>query len=95
TSLSTFQASTTHRRALLDYQQQFYQQANELASKDEINGYVVARGKDNYRFQAFVDLLKQHQIEVKYLSKIKEVENTEYQQGDLYIPLAQPQYRLI
>ncbi|ATD08081.1 M14 family metallopeptidase [Pseudoalteromonas piscicida] len=95
TSLSTFQASTTHRRALLDYQQQFYQQANELASKDEINGYVVARGKDNYRFQAFVDLLKQHQIEVKYLSKTKEVDNTEYQQGDLYIPLAQPQYRLI
>ncbi|PCK29956.1 M14 metallopeptidase family protein [Pseudoalteromonas piscicida] len=95
TSLSTFQAGVSHKQALLEYQQQFYQQASTLASKDEINGYVVAKGEDSYRFTAFIDLLKQHHIEVKYLAKDKEVDNRNYQQGDLYIPLAQPQYRLI
>lgn len=95
TSLSTFQAGITHRRALLEYQQQFYQQAKVLASKDDTKGYVVARGQDSYRFEAFIHLLKQHQIEVKYLSKEKEIDDQVYQQGDLYIPLEQSQYRLI
>ncbi|WP_419148980.1 M14 metallopeptidase family protein [Pseudoalteromonas 'SMAR'] len=95
TSLSTFKAGLANKKALLDYQQNFYAKATELGSKDDNYGFVVAKGNDAYRFDAFKSLLQQHDINVQYLTKSKEIKDGEYHQGDLFVPLAQPQYRLI
>ncbi|MBQ4850472.1 M14 metallopeptidase family protein [Pseudoalteromonas sp. MMG012] len=95
TSLSTFTGIMANKKQLLSYQQQFYQQAVALADKEKFAGYVVSAGQDQQKFETFLSLLSQHQIEGFTLQKPFKVAGYQYQIGDIYVPLAQPQYRLV
>ncbi|WP_404342079.1 M14 metallopeptidase family protein [Pseudoalteromonas mariniglutinosa] len=95
TSLSTFQAAIDNRQALLDYQAKFYNQAIELADDEDYQGYVVKGGADRSRMQLFLDLLKQHQINAYKLEEPLTVNNQKFANTSYYVPLAQPQFRLI
>ncbi|WP_372767497.1 M14 metallopeptidase family protein [Pseudoalteromonas sp.] len=96
TSLSTFDAVVSGKQGLLSYQQRFYQDTAKLAKKDDVKGYLVAGGKDKSRFNAFLTLLNQHQINAYPLNKDASVAKQTFQaNSSVFIPLNQPQYRLI
>ncbi|MCQ8891378.1 M14 family metallopeptidase [Pseudoalteromonas carrageenovora] len=95
TSLSTFKAAVDNRVALLEYQAQFYNQAIDLAKEESFEGYVVEGEKDNTRIKHFLGLLKQHQIDAFALTKPLKAKGKNFTTNSYFIPLAQPQYRLI
>ena len=95
TSMSTFEAAIDNRKALLDYQAKFYNQAADLANEEDFKGYVVDAGKDAARFSLFLDLLKQHQITAYPLNKALKVEGKRFSEQSYFIPLAQSQFRLV
>ncbi|MBB1410978.1 M14 metallopeptidase family protein [Pseudoalteromonas sp. SG44-17] len=95
TSLSTFQAAIDNRQALLDYQASFYNNAIELASDEDYKGYVVQGGADTTRSALFLDLLKQHQIKAYPLNKAVKADGKNFSAKSYFVPLAQPQYRLV
>ncbi|TGE81017.1 peptidase M14 [Pseudoalteromonas sp. KS88] len=95
TSMSTFQAAIDNRKALLDYQAKFYNQAVDLANEEDFKGYVVDAGKDAARFSLFLDLLKQHKITAYPLNKALKVEGKRFSEQSYFIPLAQAQFRLV
>ncbi len=95
TSLSTFKAALENRTALLDYQAEFYNQAIELAKDENFQGYVIAGGRDNRRVSDFLSVLKQHQINAYAMNKELTVAGQTFAANSYYVPLAQPQYRLI
>ncbi|BBN82813.1 peptidase M14 [Pseudoalteromonas sp. A25] len=91
TSLSTFEGVLQNKVQLQNYQQQFYQSAKKLAKNDDFKGYIVAANGDKQKLTAFLDLLKQHHIEVYPLQESYK----DYLAGDVFIPLEQSQYRLL
>ncbi|GAB0111092.1 M14 family zinc carboxypeptidase [Pseudoalteromonas distincta] len=95
TSLSTFKAAVDNRQALLDYQAKFYNQATDLASDESFEGYVIEGADDNTRIKDFLGLLKQHQIDAFSLTKSLKANGNNYTTNSYFVPLAQPQYRLI
>ncbi|MDK1288978.1 M14 metallopeptidase family protein [Pseudoalteromonas umbrosa] len=95
TTLSTFQGVNAHKAELMKYQRAFFDSISELASKEKYKGFVVAKGQDTYRFEQFSELLKRHQVDAYPLTKALKVGELNYQVGDLYIPLKQPQLRFI
>ncbi|WP_394227510.1 M14 metallopeptidase family protein [Pseudoalteromonas spongiae] len=96
TSLSTFDAVVSGKQGLLSYQQKFYQDTAKLVKKDKVKGYVVAAGNDKSRYELFLSLLQQHQIKAYPLSKDVSVNKQDFSaNSSVYIPLNQPQYRLI
>jgi hypothetical protein len=95
TSLSTFDAAIDNRQALLDYQARFYNEATKLANDERFEGYIVEGGNDNTRIKDFLALLKQHQIEAFAVTKTVKANGKNFSTSSFYIPLAQPQYRLV
>ena len=95
TSLSTFQAAIDNRTDLLDYQAKFYNKAVDLAGDEDFKGYVVKGGADQSRMQYFLDLLRQHQINAYMLEEPLKVNGQSFSEQSYYVPLAQPQFRLI
>lgn len=95
TSLSTFKAAIDNRQALLDYQANFYNQAADLASDESFEGYVVEGASDNTRTKHFLELLKQHQINAYPLTKPLKANGKSFSTHSYFVPLAQPQYRLV
>ncbi|NOU52772.1 peptidase M14 [Pseudoalteromonas sp. JBTF-M23] len=91
TSLSTFDGVLRNKQALLNYQRQFYQTAKKLAKDEGFKGYIVSADGDYQKFSAFLEVLKQHHIEAYPLQD----NYKEYTVGDVFIPLEQPQYRLL
>jgi len=96
TSLSTIEGAWQNRKKLAKYRSTFYQQAEVAAKKEKFTGYLIHQDKDNYRLNAFLDKLQQHQIKIYALShdfrhqgKIISAKNS------YFIPIVQPQYRLI
>lgn len=96
TSLSTFAGSLANKQALLDYQTEFVKQTAELIKKDGLKGYLLSEKHDKSRFNALQAILKQHQITLKGLSKpVKVADKTYDPEHSIFVPLDQPQYRLI
>ncbi|CAM4088210.1 M14 metallopeptidase family protein [Pseudoalteromonas byunsanensis] len=91
TSLSTFSGVVEHKAQLLAYQQSFYGEAEKLAAKEDFSGYLVAADGDEQKFAEFLILLKQHQIDAYPLKS----DYKTFKAGDVFIPLKQPQYRLL
>lgn len=96
TSLSTLEGAFANRRKLHDYRQQFYQDVDDLADDEDFDGYFVYEAKDHYRLQALLKVLHQHQIKIYPLRENFQYDDKSYQaEHGYYIPLAQPQYRVI
>ncbi len=96
TSLSTFAGSLANKNALLEYQPEFVKQTADLIKDDDITGYVLSERHDKNRFQVLKNILEQHQISIKGLSKTLKVGDRSFEpEHSFYVPLNQPQYRLI
>ncbi|WP_199610645.1 M14 family zinc carboxypeptidase [Flocculibacter collagenilyticus] len=95
-SLSTFQGALINKKPLLDYQADFYSNVDKQASDDPLNGYLLSEKHDSFRLNALLTTLKRHQIEAYQLTKDLTLDNQNYGKDYSYfVPLAQPQYRLI
>jgi len=96
TSLSTINGAWENREQLKQYRSDFYQQSEKLAKQERFSGYLLHENKDNYRLNALLDKLAQHKIKVYPLSADFEFQDKEYRKNNsYYVPLAQPQFRLI
>jgi hypothetical protein len=95
-SLSTFAGALANREALLAHQRKFYSDYGTLADKDELSGYIISEAYDVTRLEKLLELLQSHQIKAYQLSKDWSINNQQFDQhNSYYIPLEQPQYRLI
>ncbi|MCB0395277.1 MAG: zinc carboxypeptidase [Flavobacteriales bacterium] len=96
TSLSTLKASVEIREELLDFQRQFYLDAEKEAHHDPVKAFVVDCKNDEGRMYHFLKLLRHHKINIYHLAKEIEVNGVRFKPGTAYImPMEQPQYRLI
>lgn len=96
TSLSTFAGSLENKQGLLDFQTEFVKQTAQLIKDDEITGYILSESHDKTRFAHLQNILKQHQIIFKPLSKEVEIDDKTFEpSSSVFVPLDQPQYRLI
>jgi len=95
-SFSTLEGSLKHKSELLDFQWRFEQDAKKIAKNADEDGYVVGGVKDKTRLNALLNLLSQHQIQAFPLTKSAKLNgNTFTAENSVFIPLAQPQVRLI
>lgn len=96
TSLSTFAGALANKQAILDYQLEFAEQTKGLVKGDETAGYILSEKYDPVRFSKMLDILSAHQIEYFPLSKDVKVQGQTFDAtNSLFVPLDQPQYRLI
>jgi hypothetical protein len=96
TSLSTIEGAWKNQAKFKSYRKDFYQLAQEEASDEHFNGYIVTEKKDSYRLGVFLSKLQQHQIKAYPLTQNYEIKDKTYvAEQSYYIPLAQPQYRVI
>jgi len=95
TSLSTFKAAIDNRQALLEYQANFYNKAVELAKDEDYQGYIVQADEDHTRTNDFLSILKQHQINAYPMKEGLKAEGKNFTANSYFVPLAQPQYRLV
>ncbi|WJG09330.1 M14 metallopeptidase family protein [Aliiglaciecola sp. LCG003] len=96
TSLSTFKGAVANKPALLKYQADFAKHTDQLLNDDDERGYLLTQGKDSGRFNQLKQILQQHQIEFFGLDKDAKIDDATYRSVDsIFVPLEQPQYRLI
>ena len=90
-TLSSLKASKEMRVELLNYQRDFYKEANS----DAVKAYVFGESNDKARTWEMVNILQRNQIEVFQLSKNETIGNQQFTKGNAYVvPLSQPQHRL-
>jgi len=96
TSLSTIKGAWENKEQLKQYRSKFYHNAEKAAGKEKFSGYLIHESKDTYRLNAFLNTLKQQQIEIYPLSSDFRHNGKIYTAKQSYfIPIVQPQYRLI
>ncbi|MEO1516708.1 MAG: M14 metallopeptidase family protein [Bacteroidota bacterium] len=95
-SLSTQKAALGMRKSLLTFQRDFYKTAIAEAQKDKTKGFIFGQTKDRARLFHFIEILEQHQIKVFSIDKDVSVKGKTFDKDQsYYVPLKQPQYRLI
>ena len=96
TSLSTLKGSWQNFDKLKQYRTNFVAEAEKLAKKDEISGYLISEDFDQQKLSFFLGKLNLHQINVYPLSEDFKYKDKVYRQGaSFYVPLQQKQYRVI
>lgn len=96
TSLSTFAGALSNKKALLDFQRQFFNDTKALIKDDNTRGYLLKEENDSGRFLQLQSILQQHQIDFKFLAKTVSEDDKSYTPSNsIFVPLDQPQYRLI
>ncbi|HCM45981.1 MAG TPA: hypothetical protein DIS98_00175 [Colwellia sp.] len=96
TSLSTINGAWKNKEQLKQYRSDFYQQSDKLAKKQGFSGYLLHESNDNFRLNALLSKLTQHKINVYPLNADFEFNDKKYlKNNSYYVPLAQPQFRLI
>lgn len=96
TSLSTFAGAMANKAAIAAYQRQFYRDTQALIKDDELHGFIVKAPKDTARFERMLGIFKAHKIIYQLVSDSVTFDGVSYEQKDsIYVPLDQPQYRLI
>ncbi|MEN8124965.1 MAG: M14 family zinc carboxypeptidase [Bacteroidota bacterium] len=95
-SFATIKAAIKHKDILYNYQNKFFNEAIDKASKSKIKGYVFGDNYDKNRNKAFLDLLLKHKIKVYNLDKDLSVNNKTFKAESGYIvPTKQKQYYLV
>ncbi|MEM6966932.1 MAG: M14 metallopeptidase family protein [Bacteroidota bacterium] len=96
TAMSTLRAAVDLRKDLLNFQRDFYKTAMDEARKDSRKGFVFSESKDRSRLRHFVNLLQSHGIQIHTLQQdFSEGDKKFAKENSFYVPLEQPQYRLI
>ncbi len=96
TSLSTLQAARELREELLNYQRDFYADAIKAANGDPVAAYALNDNHDPSRVNHLVEVLLQHNIQVKRPKQDVKAGNQVLLKDHTYlVELQQPQYHLI
>jgi hypothetical protein len=96
TSLSTFAGALANKKAILDYQIDFANQTKDLVKDDDLAGYILNEKFDQARFSKMLEILSAHQIQYYPLSKDVKIDGQIFDTvNSMFVPLDQPQYRLI
>ncbi len=83
TSLSTQKAGIALKDQLIDFQDDFYKDIGTKKDKSNVKGYSFSEKRDKSKLNAFLTLLRRHQIDI-------------YQEGEQYlVPVNQAQKYLI
>jgi hypothetical protein len=95
-ALATIKGAVAERENLLKFQRKFFDSALASAQKNPVKGYVVSAGDDETRTRTFLNTLLLHRIQCYPLKKeIKQEGQTFPANHSYYIPMNQPQYRMI
>lgn len=96
TALSTQKAGLEMRAELLEYQKEFYVNAQKEANTAAVKGYVFSDPTDQTKVHELLKILVQHQIEVHQLAKTMQVNGETFEAANSYIvPTDQTQHRLV
>ncbi len=95
-ALSTLEAAKNMRTTILQYQQQFYENARKEAANTTAKAYVFGDRKDAAKAYHLAELLKRHKITVHEVKNDFTTDGKMYKKGASYIvPKKQRQSRLI
>jgi hypothetical protein len=95
-SLATIRGSIGEKDLLRKLRQNFYSSAMAQAKASPIKGYVFGDPKDATRTNAFINLLRMHQIEVYELGQSITAGNKTFEKGKTYIvPTEQTNYIMV
>ena len=96
TAFSTQAAAVALRQDLLNFQRDFYKNAQTAAQRDSRKAFIVGEKYDAARLAKFAEMLHRQKVDMYGLSQNVVVKGTEYEKGKAYIiPLGQQQYKLI
>lgn len=95
-SFSTLRGAQANRRQLLEYQQSFYAEALAEGRADKRRAFIFGDSHDPARAALMAQVLDRHHVELRSVTEEVTVDGVNYRPGSAYwVPLAQPQYRLI
>lgn len=95
-SLATIKASLAEKASLLKCRRDFFSTAAAQAKANPVKAYVFGDAGDATRTNAFVNLLRMHQIEVYHLDNDMTLDGKKYMRGKTYlVPTEQPNYIMI
>ncbi|MCU4677671.1 M14 family zinc carboxypeptidase [Catenovulum sp. 2E275] len=95
-ALSIIEAANAKRDELLNYQQSFFKQSIAQAKDDKVSGYLITDEAGSNRLNAFLGLLKLHQIQAYPLTENFILDDHTFDKKNTYwVAFNQPQYRLI
>ena len=96
TGLSTLKAAVNLRLEILDYQNKFYKNAADEASKFKNEAIIFGNSKDSYRTNKLAEILRRHEIEIYSLDNDTKHNNKIYKKGYAYVvPKNQKKHRLL
>lgn len=95
TSLSTFAGAMANKQALLAYQQQFFNETQDLYKDDKTRGYLIAASHDDARMRNVAEFFTAHKIDFQYLSEDFSFDQQRFAAGSIFVPTDQAQYRLL
>ncbi len=94
-SMSSIRGALDNKKELNDYQREFFE-ISEMAEDDPVKGYVFGSEDTPVKNFHFLQLLKDHNIQVHKLKQSYDKGKHQYAPGSGYVvPLEQKQYRLI
>ncbi|MGD8325852.1 MAG: M14 family zinc carboxypeptidase [Sphingomonadales bacterium] len=94
--LSVIRGAYEMRGDFLRHQKAFFKSALDTADRADVKAYVFAAPRDPKRVEAFLTLLKRHQIKAYGLNKDVSSEGLDFRAGEAFVvPAKQAQYRLI
>lgn len=95
-SLSTLEGALSLRTELLDYQREFYQEAQDMADAADTKAYVFGDADDSGSAFRMAEILRHHQIAVHVLNENLDVGEQTFERGHAYVvPANQGQHRLL
>jgi Zinc carboxypeptidase len=96
TALSSIKAVYSMREELLNYQRQFFKDAQAESSKDPVKAYIFGSLKDQARATHLAEILALQNIDMYATPTTQTINGKTYSPGSSYlIPLNQPQYRFV
>ena len=95
-SFATIKAAIINKDILYNYQNTFFKNSIDKASKSKVKGYVFGENYDKNRTKAFLDVLLKHKIDVYKLDRDFSVNNTKFKAGNSYVvPIKQKQHYMV
>ncbi len=85
-SMVSIATAVENKSYMQDYQRRYFKEALKDARKEPVKGYIFGDPRDPVRSLEFVKLLQRHAIEIEFA----QTDSTHF-----FVPLEQPQYRLV
>jgi hypothetical protein len=95
-SLATVRASLAERETLINLRLNFFRTAQAQAKASPVKGYVFGDAQDVSRTNAFVNLLRMHQIEVYHVQRDLTLSGKSFEKGKAFVvPTEQLNYIMV